>query len=751
MKEMTRWRGELANTPPAPVEWAASGAFREPDPSAILQTLASNFRLIAAITLIGALIAYIVVKALPPQFTATTLIMLDPRNTLLEETESLFAGLPIADSYIESEIELIRSDAIVHRVIEREGLLDDPEFAGGSIPDGIRRMIESRAASPVAGKEGADELLAGVRLLQVADEARERLDVERRGLTQAIAIGFRSKSQVKARDLANAFAESYVEDQLNDKLSASERATSWLKAELTTLAKETQAAEAAVENYRKTHTLVGEGEEGVSTQHLRLLTEQIAAAKAEESEAQVKVDKLSALRASGQSPLLLPDIAEDESIRELRQELTAAEREEAEFASRYNSEIRENIPPYQEAHARAQAVQAALNREAARAAGEIEMRLASAQAVTQSLDEELKRLRADNAVVNAESVGLNELEREAEGKRQRYEALLTEYNTADNNAASQTPHARIVSQAALPLKPSAPRKPAVFGAAVIFSVALGMFIALLREVSRRTIRTPEELHAAANLRPIGVIPRIGGRRKEVAAAMRTIVGSANSIYAEAMRSLRAELSLSGGYDGGEVIAVTSPGAAAGKAALAAGLARSIALTGARTLLIDADLRYGEILPQLYQRYTGPDFASVLRDTVNWADARLSTKNPNLSILGAHPGGWDEAVSYAFTSRFGELVEAWRKDYNAIVINAPPTLAFPEARVIATCADDVLLCAEWNVSDRRLVAEAIDLLHEAGTTPRPVLTHVAPGPYKRIVGAAAAPPRRSRLRQLRSVS
>jgi len=287
--------------------------------------------------------------------------------------------------------------------------------------------------------------------------------------------------------------------------------------------------------------------------------------------------------------------------------------------------MRENIPPYQEAHARRQAVQVALNREAERAAGEIEMRLASAQAVTQSLDEERKRLRADNAVVNAESVGLNELEREAEGKRQRYEALLTEYNTADNNAASQTPHARIVSQAALPLKPSAPRKPAVFGAAVIFSAALGMFIALMHEVSRRTVRTPEELHAAANLRPIGVIPRIGGRRKEVAAAMRTIVGSANSIYAEAMRSLRAELSLSGGYDGGEVIAVTSPGSAAGKAALAAGLARSIALTGARTLLIDADLRHGEILPQLYQRYTGPDFASVLRDTVNWAEARLSTK------------------------------------------------------------------------------------------------------------------------------
>ena len=298
MKEMTRWRGELANAPPAPAELAASGAFRGPDPSAILQTLASNFHLIAAITLIGALIAYIVVKALPPQFTATTLIMLDPRNTLLEETESLFAGLPIADSYIESEIELIRSDAIVHRVIEREGLLDDPEFAGGAIPDGIRRMVEHRAANPSAGKEGAEDLLESVRLLQVADEVRERLDVERRGLTQAIAIGFRSKSQEKARDLANAFAESYVEDQLNDKLSASERATSWLKAELTTLAEETQAVEAAVENYRKTHTLVGEGEEGVSTQHLRLLTEQIAAAKAEESEAQVKVDKLSALRAS---------------------------------------------------------------------------------------------------------------------------------------------------------------------------------------------------------------------------------------------------------------------------------------------------------------------------------------------------------------------------------------------------------------------------------------------------------------------
>src|SRR5690606_26936717 len=120
------------------------------------------------------------------------------------------------------------------------------------------------------------------------------------------------------------------------------------------------------------------------------------------------------------------------------------------------------IPPYQEAYQRRVAAQEALNREIGRAVQEVESRLASARAVSQSLEAELRSLRNQNAEVNEAMIGLNELEREAMGKRERYESLLAEFNETNNTAAVQTPHARIVSPAELPLMPSAPRKKAAF-------------------------------------------------------------------------------------------------------------------------------------------------------------------------------------------------------------------------------------------------------------------------------------------------
>lgn len=750
MKDITRWRGHGASAPAhashsvspvgahAAAGWDDAQPFRQPDAVTVVKAVFSNLKLIAIVILAGAAAAYFVLRTIPQQFTASALIMLDSSSTLLDETESMFAGLPIADTYIESEIELIRSDAIVHRVIEKEGLLDDPEFAGGELPSGIRAMIENRAADPSG--EGAEDLVESVTLLQAAREVRKRLDVKRRGLSQGVEVSFRSRSQEKARDLANAFAESYVSDQLDNKLSASNRAIGWLRAEIETLSRETQIAEAAVEDYRARHTLVGEGEQGVGAQQLRLLTEKLSAARAEEAQAEVKADQLRSLRASGQSLLSLPEIGDNRQIQTLRAQLSDAEQAEAEMASRYNSERRDQIPPYQEAYAHRVAVEAALNREIARAAAEIETRLASARAVTRSLEAERLNLRGENAEVNAATIGLNELEREAEGKRRRYETLLAEYNETNNTAAVQTPHARIVSPAELPLTPSAPRKKAAFGAAVIFSAAIGVFLALLLEFSRRSIRTPDELWAALNLRPIGVLPKVGRalskRKRDVAVAINTLTKAPGSDYAEAVRSLRAELFLIGGRSNNGVIAVTAPGDARGKTAMAASLARSIALTGAKTLLVDADIRQATMLPRLHRKYEGPDLANVLRGQTDWREAVIAARNSKLCILAARPGGWDEAVSHAFAGQFQKLVEVWRSEYETVIINCPAVCAYPEARAIGTCADAAILAIEWNATDRRLAVEAIGLMSEIDCRPHVVMTNVAAGRYRRWLRPAA---------------
>jgi Mrp family chromosome partitioning ATPase len=185
-----------------------------------------------------------------------------------------------------------------------------------------------------------------------------------------------------------------------------------------------------------------------------------------------------------------------------------------------------------------------------------------------------------------------------------------------------------------------------------------------------------------------------------------------------------------------VIVLTAPNAAAGQGALAAGLARSIALAESKTLLVDADLRRADILQQLARRREGRDFADALCDGGDWRDVLLQTRNPSVSILAARKGHWSEPATRALSSRLKDLVADWKQEFDTIVINAPPALTFPEARVIASVADDVLLCVEWNRTDHRLVAEAVELLSEIGKKPKTVLIRVAGKSYRYLLGPAA---------------
>jgi|GEM_PF-5303986 len=738
MNNMTRWRGEFQSAPSLEPERIAQTSFDDPDLSKICRSIFLNLPLIFGITIIGAIAAFVYLKSITPQFTASTLIMLDSRNTILDETNSVFAGLPIADTYFESEIELIRSDAIVKRVIEDHHLKDDAEFARGEAPPGILRLAAERALAADGGNPPEEDLLDSVKGFQVAREIRKRLKVQRRGMSQGIVISFRSRSQVKARDIADAFAQTYVLDQLNDKMNATERASAWLQSELEKLGQQTQITERAVEAYRVKHMLVGEGDQGVSVQQLRSLTSDLAVAKAAQSQADVTLNHIQQLKNAGRSPMLVSEIGEKKSIALLRAELSEADLAKSEMMERYNVNNVDQIPPLQEAITRSSALRKSLDAEINLAVSEIESTAQAAAALVVKSERELALFREQNADVNKASIGLNELEREAESKRRRYDALLAEFNKTENAAAAQRPHARIVSPAELPLVPSAPRKKPTFAAAIVLSAALGVFAALLREFFRRSIRTPEEFHSTTNLQVIGVTPQLKGARNKIAKAMNIVVKKPDDAFSQAIRSIGTELALARQHGGAMVVAVTSP--ANGGSAFAAGLARSMAFAKINTLLVDANLRQPEIMPALYGSHAGADFPAMMSGQARWSDGIIKSKNPPLDFIGSRKPVIERCAHLAFDDHFDSLIDAWREHYEVVIVNTAPGLALPDVRAITKRVDHTILCVEWNVDDRARVADAVDIICETNKPPMAVIVNaparllkpVTRGGFRRLV-------------------
>jgi succinoglycan biosynthesis transport protein ExoP len=161
-----------------------------------------------------------------------------------------------------------------------------------------------------------------------------------------------------------------------------------------------------------------------------------------------------------------------------------------------------------------------------------------------------------------------------------------------------------------------------------------------------------------------------------------------SVEAEAYRAVRTALYFSTQGGGCHVVQVSSPNMGDGKTTLALNLAISIAQSGKRILLIDADLRR----PRLHKALGVPGqtgLASVIAGQAELSAAVRETTVPGLSVLpcGAVPANPAELLT---SPRFKEIIELLRGQYDFVLIDTPPLLAVTDPSVVAPRVDGVLL-------------------------------------------------------------
>lgn len=161
----------------------------------------------------------------------------------------------------------------------------------------------------------------------------------------------------------------------------------------------------------------------------------------------------------------------------------------------------------------------------------------------------------------------------------------------------------------------------------------------------------------------------------------------------------------------KVIVVTSPMPGDGKSFVAINLALALAGDGeTRTLLIDADLRR----PGLHRRLRPePErgLTEVLEGKTQLGRAVAETEVEGLEVLAA-PHRAEDPGRLLATNSFRELVESLRKEYDRIVIDTPPAVAFADAELVAGCSDGVILVARSWVTPRYALEEAIDTIRAA---------------------------------------
>jgi polysaccharide biosynthesis transport protein len=246
--------------------------------------------------------------------------------------------------------------------------------------------------------------------------------------------------------------------------------------------------------------------------------------------------------------------------------------------------------------------------------------------------------------------------------------------------------------------------------AVFVGLAFGIGIVFLVEVRDDRVISITEVSDKIGANIVGQLPEITGPKGNGRLPL-VELDDPRYMYAESYRNLRSAILFM--HTNGElrpkVILITSALPNEGKSTVAANLARTLAMGGARVVLIDCDLRRG-LLHEMMGMQREPGLPEFLRKPSDLDQVLQTNGMPNLTFIsrGNQKAGNREVF---LTSEFDQLLGRLREQFDYVLIDSSPVFAADDAGTIAPKADGTILVVRSSVSRTKAVREALDSLYQ----------------------------------------
>lgn len=391
----------------------------------------------------------------PKVWRSSARILLDPREKQIVGNDVTRQGQGIELGWVETRLELVKSFDTLAAVVKKENLVDDEEIWGPA-------ETAKTGEDPVAG---------------AARNLAEMILVERPKENNLIDVTVSSKSPEKAARLANAVATAFVDGLAHAKVVQIEHANELLARQVDDQRAKMLEAEARVEDYKRNNGIAMTRGNLVEEETLRQTNEALVAARIKTQEARERSERLAQLLKSGDPTVLSQTDAIGSAV-------ISRLKIEAAMAMRRKSELEQTLGPR---HPRVATAQAEVERAKAQVGEEVK-----SLAATASLDYQVARANEDNArkaVERAQArladasqalAGMQELENEANARRELYKNFVSRMEETTLQRNTQVSDARIVSPAQIPLKPFSPRTRLALSLAAVAGLGLGLSLALYR-------------------------------------------------------------------------------------------------------------------------------------------------------------------------------------------------------------------------------------------------------------------------------
>ncbi|MBR7952844.1 polysaccharide biosynthesis tyrosine autokinase [Burkholderia cenocepacia] len=312
------------------------------------------------------------------------------------------------------------------------------------------------------------------------------------------------------------------------------------------------------------------------------------------------------------------------------------------------------------------------------------------------------------------------LRRDVTVQTEIYVGLLNSIQQLRVATASKIGNVRVIDRAIVPDEPVRPKPVLVTVIAALVGLVLGTCGVIGRAVLFGGITDPAEIERDTGLNVMATIPHSTAQRRLAPRAAAAVQGAApilslarpNEPAVEALHSLCTALrfQLLDWPEGNRVL-ITGPSAGVGKSFVSANVAALLGQSGQRVLLIDGDLRRGELAKRFGVR---PDIglSTVLRGGATVDDAIVRDIAPNVDLLPAGPRT-DRPVELLSSDRLAALLTHVGRDYSLVLLDAPPLLPVTDATVLAAHADTILLAARSGVTTTGELLESAKRIERVG--------------------------------------
>ena len=289
------------------------------------------------------------------------------------------------------------------------------------------------------------------------------------------------------------------------------------------------------------------------------------------------------------------------------------------------------------------------------------------------------------------------LEEEVESLKKRYEQLVEQRDFVVMTLnQDQTVQITRLSQAKEPNRRASPKWELWMPIGTILGLGLSVGLAMLLELADKSVRTPRDVQRQA-MTVLATIPAIEDDEIEISRVETASLDAPHSITAEAFRTLRANLFFCAPAEQQAVLMITSPSGGNGKTTVATNLAISIALSGRRVLLIDANFRRPS-LPRIFPNMRADGLSNILIGQSHLDDCVMSTSVPGMDVLSAGPPPPNPAELLGSSYLRDMLVDA-RARYDQVIFDGPPVLLVSDAMVLSAAVDGVLLVCQYRATSR----------------------------------------------------